>query len=118
MMPTKEEVIPGLMEWHFQVDPGMVKVYRFLSPNEDDPKEPIKFLEVSPGTPSSGSVMAFGFGPTEEFPYRTVLATVTPEEMEQIERGEIPLPTGWDLAQVQDLTDQAKPVMHTNGTAG
>lgn len=117
-MPTKEEVMPKLMEWHFQVDPEMVKVYRFLSPNEDDPREPIKFLEVSPGTPSSGSVMAFGFGPTQDFPYRTVLATVTPEEMEQIERGEIPLPTGWDLSEVQDLTEMARPVAHASRNGG
>ena len=96
-MPTKEEVIPELLEWHFQVDPHMVKVYRFLSANEDDPREPIKFLEVSPDTPASGSVMPFTFGGTEDLPYSTMVATITPDEMEQVRRGEIALPTGWDL---------------------
>ena len=40
----------------------MVKVYRFLSANEDDPREPIKLLEVSPDTPVSGIMMPFTFG--------------------------------------------------------
>ena len=88
MRPTKEEVIPELMEWHFQVDPEMVKAYRFLSPNEDDPKEPIKFLEVSPDTP---------------------------EEVEQVQRGEIPLPAGWDWDEKQDLTELAMPAARPNG---
>lgn len=114
-MPTKEEVIPELMEWHFQVDPEMVRAYRFLSPNEDDPREPIKFLEVSPGTPASGSVMTFTFGRTEEVPYLTTIATITPEEMEQVQRGEIPLPPGWDWDEKQDLTALAVPVTQTNG---
>ncbi len=114
-MPTKEEVIPELMEWHFQVDPEMTKAYRFLSPNEDDPREPIKFLEVSPGTPASGSVMTFTFGRTEEVPYLTTIATITPQEMEQVQRGEIPLPPGWDLSEAQDLTALAMPAAHTNG---
>ncbi len=115
MMPTKEEVIPELMEWHFQVDPEMVKAYRFLSPNEDDPKEPIKFLEVSPDTPASGSVMTFTFGRTKEVPYLTTIATITPEEAEQVQRGEIPLPAGWDWDEKQDLTDLAMPAARANG---
>lgn len=114
-MLTKEEVIPELLEWHFQIDPQMVKVYRFLSPNEDDPREPIKFLEVSPDTPASGSVMPFTFGGTEELPYATTVATITPEEMEQIQRNEIPLPPGWNWDEKLDLTEAALPPIQTNG---
>ena len=115
-MLTKEEVIPELLEWHFQVDPRLVKVYRFLSPNEDDPREPIKFLEVSPDTPASGSVMTFTFGGTEALPYSTTVATITPEEMEQVQRNEIPLPPGWNWNEKLDLTEAALPVLHTNGS--
>ena len=106
---TKEEVIPELLEWHFQVDPEMVKVYRFLSPNEEDAREPIKFLEVSPDTPASGSVMTFTFGGTEEIPFLTTIATITPHEMEQVQRKEIPLPPGWNWDEKQDLTALALP---------
>lgn len=114
-MPTKDEVIPGLVKWHFQVDPEMVKVYRFLSSNEDDPHEPIKFLEVSPDTPASGSVMTFTFGGTVDVPYRTTVATITPDEMEQVQRNEIPLPPGWNWDEKQDITALALPSAQTSG---
>ena len=94
---TKEEAVCELVEWHYEIDPNMTEVIRLFSENEDDPKEPIKFLEVSPDTPASGSVMTFTFGGTEDAPYNMRIATVTPEEMEQVRRGEIPLPQGWDL---------------------
>ncbi len=117
-MPTKEEAIPALLEWHFQVDPRMTKVYRFLSPNEDDPREPIKFLEVSPDTPASGSVMPFTFGGSEELPYSTTVATITPEEMEQVVRNEIPLPPGWNWNEKLDMTEYALPAAPAKGGNG
>ena len=96
-MITREDAARDLVEWHYQVDPGMTQVLRMFTPNEDDPREPIKFLEVSPDTPASESVMTFTFGRTEEFPYLMTIATITPEEMEQVRRGEIPLPDRWSL---------------------
>lgn len=96
-MPTKDQCAEELVEWHYQVDSGMTRAIRLFAPNEDDPREPIKFLEVSPDTPASGNVMTFTFGPTDDIPYSMRIATITPEEMEQVERGEIPLPEGWDL---------------------
>ena len=94
---TKEEAARELIEWHYKVDPRMTQAMRVLTSNEDDPREPISFLEVSPDTPASGSVMTFTFGPAEDFPYSMRIATITPEEMEQVQRGEISLPTGWNL---------------------
>jgi hypothetical protein len=96
-MLTKEEAARDLVEWHYEVDPGMTQALRMFTPNEDDPREPIKFLEVSPDTPASGSVMTFTFGPTKDFPYSMTIATITPEEMEQVRRGEIVMPDGWSL---------------------
>jgi hypothetical protein len=100
-MPTKDEIVRGLIDWHFTMDPETTEVYRFVSSNEDDPKEPIKLLDVTTGTLSAGRVMTFTFGPTNEVPYATVTASVTPEEMEDIEREQIALPTGWRLDQAQ-----------------
>ncbi len=94
---TKEEAVIELVEWHYEIDPNMTEVIRLLSENENDPKEPIKFLEVSPDTPASGTVMTFTFGGTEEAPYHMRIAVVTPEEMDKVRRGEIPMPDGWDL---------------------
>lgn len=94
---SREEAVRELVEWHYEVDPNMTAVIRLFSENEDDPKEPIKFLEVSPDTPASGTVMTFTFGGTEDAPYNMRIATITPEEMEQVRRGEIPLPEEWSL---------------------
>ena len=96
-MLTKEEAVQEMVEWHYKIDPNMKEVIRFLSPHEEDPAEPMNFLEVSPDTLPSGDVMTFLFGPYEDFPYSMRIATVTPEEMEQVRRREIPLPGWWDL---------------------
>ena len=96
-MLTKDEIAKKLIDWHFEVEPEITEVYRFIAPNEEVAREPIKLLEVSDATFSVGRIMPFGFGPTDEFPYNTVIATITPEEMEQVRRQEIPLPEGWNL---------------------
>ena len=96
-MPTKEEAVQEMVEWHYKIDPNMLEVIRFLSPCEEDPAEPMNFLEVTPDTLPSGTVMTFLFGGTDELPYHMRIATVTPEEMEQVRRQEIPLPGWWDL---------------------
>jgi hypothetical protein len=97
-MPTKkDEIAKKLIDWHFEVEPEITEVYRLIALNEEDAREPIKLLEVSEATFTVGRVMPFGFGPTVEFPYNTVIATITPEEMEQVRRQEIPLPEGWNL---------------------
>lgn len=96
-MLTRDEAAQELIDWHYTIDPRMTQAIRLLSANEDDPREPLKFLEVSPDTIASGSVMTFTFGPAGDIPYNTRIATITPEEMEQVRRGEISLPEGWSL---------------------
>ena len=116
-MPTKkDEIAQKLIEWHFEVEPEITKVYRFIAPNEESDSEPIKLLEVTEATLTAGYVMPFGFGATEEFPYRSVIATITPEEMQQIESLEIPLPTGWDLEAAIVINAPAKTGVR-NGTS-
>ena len=96
-MLTKEEAVREMVASHYQFDPRIREIIRFLSPHEEDPTEPIKVLDVTPDTPLSGRVMAFTFGPYENFPYKMQTADITPEEMEQVRRQEIPLPSGWSL---------------------
>ncbi len=100
-MLTKDEVTQRLIDWHFQVEPEIMEVYRFLGQGEDSPREPIKLLEVSEATLAAGRVVPFGFGPTEEVPYSCVIANVTPEEMTQILEGAIRLPEGWEMSRSQ-----------------
>ena len=96
-MLTKEEAAHELVKWHYKIDPRMTQALRMFTPRDDDPCEPINFLEVSPDTPASGDVMTFTFGPAGDIPYNMRIATITPEEMEQVRRGEIPLPHEWRL---------------------
>lgn len=116
-MPTKDEMVRELIDWHSKMDPEMTRVYRFLARDEDNPREPIKLLEVSTGTLSAGRVMPFAFGPTDAFPYSTVIATVTPDEMDQIERHEISLPDSWSRAERQDYSLQPGKLAQTQNGA-
>ncbi len=98
---NKDKIAEELINWHFQVEPDTVVVYRIMSPNEESAEEPIKLLEVNKATPETGRVDAFVFGPTASTPCSTVVALVSGCEMELIEKGKIKLPQGWDLAMSQ-----------------
>ena len=106
-MITKEQAVHELIDWHFQSDPDIVEVYRFITSNEKEEREPIKLLEVTPETLRTGRVDTFSFRGTEEIPYAIVIAIIAPEEMEQIRLGQMLLPRGWDLASAQQLTPHA-----------
>lgn len=94
----KDEVAQRLVDWWFQVEPGIKEVYRFISPNEDAPNEPLKLLEISEATFDTGRVDIFGFAPDGDITVPVASGSVTPGEFERIRNGQIPLPTGWDLS--------------------
>jgi hypothetical protein len=100
-MTKKDEAAEALIAWHFQIEPELREVVRFMSGNEEDEAEPIKLLEINSLTPASGSVDLFSFAPSKETPFRTVIAEITPDEYEVLkgaggEGGEtLKLPDGW-----------------------
>ena len=96
-MTKKDEAARRLIDWHFSIEPEILKVYRFISPEEESPEEPIKLIEISTATFPTGRIDLFGFGPAGDVPYSMVIATVTPEEWDQVKTGTIPLPNNWDL---------------------
>lgn len=98
MAHTKDEAARELAHWHFGVEPDLRQVIRLVTDNEEDPGEPIKLLEVNAATVTTGSVEPFAFAPSESVPFPTVIAEVTPEDFDKIERGELELPRGWSLA--------------------
>jgi hypothetical protein len=101
MTRTKDEAARELATWHFGVEPDLEQVIRILGDREDEPGEPIKLLEVNAATVATGSVEPFAFAPSASVPFPTVLAEVTPEEFERIQRNEIELPRGWSLARIE-----------------
>lgn len=93
----KDESAERLIDWHFQVEPEMLEIYRIIMPTEEEPDDPIRLLEVSASTLPTGEVMAFSFRAAGDIYYPCTVAIVTPNELERIRRGDIPLPSGWDI---------------------
>jgi hypothetical protein len=93
----KDEVANSLIDWHFQIDPGLQEVYRIVSEHEDLPEEPIKLLEVTDTAMETGIVHPFGFAPSGDITYPCVIATITPGEMERVRAETISLPHDWSL---------------------
>lgn len=92
----KDRAARELIEWHYEVEPDLELVYRVMAENEDDPDEPIKLVEINGAAVSTGRFSAFGFAPTKDFAYHTVIAELTRDELETLlEQGK--LPPGWDL---------------------
>ena len=96
-MTTKDQVAKELIEWHFQVEPGLSVVFRVLAENEEDPNEPIKLIEVNTQTVATGSFEPFRFAPTEDTPFPTVIAELTPEEFRQFRSTPGAIPESWDI---------------------
>ena len=101
MPPTKDEAARELVEWHFGVEPELKQVFRIVAENENAPGEPIKLLEVNAATVATGSVEPYAFAPSASVPFPTVIAEITPEELDCIRRGDIKLPEGWSLTRTQ-----------------
>lgn len=99
-MKPKEDVAQELAEAHYAVEVGLVSVQRVLAADgrENDPKEPVKLLEVNENTTADGILPIF-FGPRPErgIPYPSVIVEVTPTEYQQILQGTLTLPNGWRL---------------------
>lgn len=67
---------------------------------ESDGLGRVSFLVAQQGNVEQGNGFtgqAFAFGPADDITYSSVIAEVTPAEMEKIHQGEIPLPAGWSL---------------------
>jgi hypothetical protein len=97
----KDDAAHRLIAWHFEVEPELREVYRILSEDEDAQGEPIKLLEVNEATVATGGFEAFGFRPTKDIPYLTLIAEITPAELEVLRGKPDALPKGWSLSRAQ-----------------
>jgi len=91
---SKDDVAEALIAHHFRIEPGMIEIYRLDDP--EDAEAPIRLLEVCLHAVPMGKIMGFGFAATAEVPYATVLAEITPSELDQLRA--TGLPQGWDLS--------------------
>ena len=95
-MNDKTAIAQALADAHRGIEPSIVRIRRITSPDESDPSEPVKLLEVNPDTSPSGIVPIY-FGPSSKVPAPSVLVEITPKEYDDIERGDLKLPPGWKL---------------------
>jgi hypothetical protein len=97
---SRDEAAHRLAATHYEVEPGMRVIYRVMGPGEDrnGRDEPIKLLEVNEDTvPAGVQPLYFTALPASGIHYPSVIIEVTPEEFEQIKKGELPLPDGWRI---------------------
>jgi hypothetical protein len=99
---TKEEAARVLAEAHFGIEDGLERVF-IIRAGIDDPREPIKLLEVNANTVPTGSIEAIPFSPSKDIPFVTEIAEISPEEFSRLERGELALPQGWTLDDADDV---------------
>ena len=97
-MPNKNEIAKLLADAHRAIEPAISRIIRLVAEREDEPREPVKLLEVNPATSPSGILpIAFAADPPE-VPYPSLVIEVTEAEYEQITAGALRLSAGWRLA--------------------
>jgi len=100
-MRDKDSVASDLAKAHHKDDPAIIRIIRLIVDEEDQPAEPIKLLEVNPGTSPSGiSPMTFNADPANSVPFPSIVVEVTVTEFSQIQRGKLRLPNGWKLGPI------------------
>lgn len=103
---ARDAATHNLIAWHFLVEPELKRVFILRSSDDGSPDAPVRILEVNAATPATGSVEPYGFAPTADVPFRTVIAEITPEEYEQLRADPATLkhPPGWDLSSAEEVT--------------
>ncbi len=99
-MEMKDREAAELARKHYEIEDGLTHIFRLLaSPEaEEDPKEPVKLLEVHENTVAAG-IMPVWFGPSKASgrQFSVVILEITPEEYQQVLDDVLKLPNGWQI---------------------
>jgi len=87
-----EKAVEYLAQNNFEVEDGLERIIWLRGAGDV-----IRLIEVNRNGFPTGRIEAFYFAPSEDVPFETYLADITPKEWQQILSGEIPLPEGWSL---------------------
>lgn len=99
-LPSKNEAAADLARRYFWNDEGLTRIIRLIDPDrEDDPREPIKLLEVHIDAVPSGVILPLGFPahPQSGRPFASLIVMIAPAELDQVRSGRLRLPDGWIL---------------------
>lgn len=106
-MLSRHAAARTLIDWHFEVEPELREVYLIAPDDASSPDEPIRLLEVNNATFPTGTIEAFVFSPTDEIPFMTAIAEITPEELEFFVRNPEALPEGWNINRAERFSRPA-----------
>lgn len=65
----------------------------------------MRLLEVNAEALPTGSITPLAFQPREDLPLPTLIADVTPDELELVDQGTLALPHGWTAAGLERRRD-------------
>ena len=92
-----EEVVRQLVQSHFGIEESIDEIVWL----RDGGDKEIRLIEINRNTLPIGSVLPFYFAPSEDVPFPIRIADVTPQEWNQVQSGDIPLPPGWTLQKIR-----------------
>jgi hypothetical protein len=100
-MKSVTDVAKELAQSHRESDPATTVIKFFPSGQNGS----IRLVEVSASAPTTDEVLPFGFAsdPDNGVDYPSVVILLSPEEWQHVQEGSLPLPTGWNLAEAEDL---------------
>lgn len=97
-VPNKyEQAVRELARSHARELGNGVTIYALL----DETGRDVQLLEVTSRTAPLGWVMVVPFAASKEFPFRTRIAQITPDEWKRVRSGEMSLPEGWEVDRLQ-----------------
>lgn len=90
MKKSKLETAKSLAEGHFRVEPNLKHVHLIEPMDDQDPKDPIRLLEVVEGTLAMGiEPIGFTADPARGIEYPSVIVEISPEEYNSVRTGTI-----------------------------
>jgi len=92
-----DDLVRQLARSHFDLEEGIERIIWVKNGNTPD----VRLIEINRDVIPVGDFYAFYFAPSQAFPLPIRIADVTPNEWEQIQRGEIRLPAEWSLEKVE-----------------
>lgn len=95
---TYDEAVLTLADWHGEGHDGL-EIYAF----SDSPKNTVQLLEVSSEFPRTDCVNPIVLGASEEFPFRSAVALLSPTDWELVQSGHMSLPEGWEIANMHQV---------------
>jgi hypothetical protein len=85
MKKSKLETAKSLAEGHFRVEPYLKHVHLIEPMDEQDPKDPIRLLEVVEGTLAMGiEPIGFPADPARGIEYPSMIVEISPDEYKSV----------------------------------